>query len=461
MPPAKHFSSRRTEALLLFFVTLVAFLGFTLVEVAGLSGEADTLSAALWRAWKPPLVLTLALLSVHVALRLRRVYGEQLILPLVGLLIAVGLTVQWRLLPAPVIWQQLTRGLLPGTLSLIVFISSPRLIERIRRDWPVTVSFLGLLLLLATALFGVIDEAGARLALKVSPFPAIQTSELIKLALIIFLAWYLESEGEAASGRALTIGWLRLPPVRYFIPGLLFVALATLALVRMSDFGAVLILGLLFLVMLYAAFERRIFYTILGIGLVLIFTMATLLIAVDGVPTVIQHRFLAFLDPWSNAPLMVNGVATGVTVAEGPGYQLQQSIYAISDGGLLGTGLGLGTPQFVPLAHSDFILAAITEELGAAGTLAILACFIVLLLRILRLAIILPAPQVFERLLLVGISVHLLAQLFVMGGGTVNLLPATGVTIPFLSQGGMAMLVNLTEIGMVLALAQRIEPRQL
>jgi len=119
----------------------------------------------------------------------------------------------------------------------------------------------------------------------------------------------------------------------------------------------------------------------------------------------------------------------------------------------------MGSPQNVPLAHSDFILAAVAEELGAAGMLAVLACYAILLLRLLRLAIALPDGQFFERLLLVGIAVHLFAQVFIMGGGTFNLIPLTGITVPFLSLGGVALLVNLTEIGLALALAQRLKER--
>src|SRR5690606_37452577 len=98
-----------------------------------------------------------------------------------------------------------------------------------------------LLLLIATAFFGVADETGARLALQIGPLPAVQTSEVIKLALIIFLAWYIEQVGEEAEGRARPVGWLRLPSFKYFIPGLVFVGVAALALVLMSDFGAILI----------------------------------------------------------------------------------------------------------------------------------------------------------------------------------------------------------------------------
>src|SRR5690606_29334098 len=127
-----------------------------------------------------------------------------------------------------------------------------------------------LILLLATAFVGAPDEAGARLALRLGPLPPIQTSEVVKLALIIFLAWYIERVGEEAEGRARPVaGWLRLPDLRYFVPGLLFVAIAALALVRMSDFGAILIIGALFVGMLYAGFQPRIFLTIAAIGALL------------------------------------------------------------------------------------------------------------------------------------------------------------------------------------------------
>jgi cell division protein FtsW (lipid II flippase) len=245
--------------------------------------------------------------------------------------------------------------------------------------------------------------------------------------------------------------------VRYFIPGGLFVAMGTLALVQMSDFGAVLILGAIFIGMLYAGFETRIFATIALIGLGLALVAALVILFAWEVPTVIRFRFLAFLDPWSEAMLTINGEPVGVTVAQGPGYQIQQAIYALIAGGLTGTGLGFGSPEYIPLAHSDFIFAAILEEMGVVIGIAVLVVFVVILLRILRIAAILPKEQTFERLLLTGIGIHLFAQLFIMVGGTINLIPVTGVTIPFLSLGGMAMLINVAEIGIALALARRLE----
>jgi cell division protein FtsW (lipid II flippase) len=448
--------SRRTEALLLVAVALVALLGFAMVHARSQVARGSSPLAGLADAWAPPLALIVGLYSLHFVLAWRHVDAEQLVLPLVGLLLAIGLLLLWRLLPPWATWQQLTRGLLPGLAAIALLALFPGLVERLRSDWPVTSSVVGLVLLVATAFAGVRDEAGARLALKIGPLPAIQTSELVKLSLIVFLSWYIESEGRAAHGRVWSLGPLRLPPVRYVIPGTLFVSLAALALVKMSDLGAILILGALFAILLYVGFERRVFLTIVAIGLALSLVAGVVLARYWQLPAALQLRLAAFADPWSEEPLTIDGQPTGLTIAEGPGYQIQQAVYAIVDGGITGTGIGAGTPENVPLAHSDMIFAAVAEELGAVGALAVLACFAILLLRILRVAMLLPAGQVFERLLLVGIAAHLFAQVFVMVGGTVNLLPLTGVTIPFLSQGGVALTVNLLEIGLVLAIAQRL-----
>jgi cell division protein FtsW len=337
------------------------------------------------------------------------------------------------------------------------FILKPHLLERTRR-WAPAIIALGVLLPILTALFGEVDETGARLALKLGPLPAIQPTEIIKLSLIIFLAWYIDRQGRRVEGRARPfLGWLRLPGLHYFLPGILVVSLATLALVQMSDFGAVLILALIFIGMMFAGFETRIFLTIAIIGAGLAAVVGLLLSLTWDVPNVIRLRFLAYQDPWSQEVIVLDGQPTGMTISEGPGYQIQQSINAIVAGGLSGTGLGFGKPEYVPLAHSDFIFAAIIEELGAVTGLAVLFLFILLMLRITRVALLLPGDQVFERVLLMGICIHFFTQVFIMVGGTLNLLPLTGITIPFLSQGGMALTVNLVEIGMALSAAQRLE----
>ena len=209
--------------------------------------------------------------------------------------------------------------------------------------------------------------------------------------------------------------------------------------------------------MLYAGFETRVFATMAAIGLGLALGGRRVLAFTWHIPTVIQLRFIAFVNPWSTAELVVNGQHLGITVSQGPGYQIQQALYAIIAGGLGGTGLGFGSPEYIPLAQSDFIFAAILEEMGAVVGFAVLALFAILLFRLLRLAALLPREQTFERMLLTGIALHLFIQVFIMVGGTLNLLPITGVTIPFLSEGGMALAINLAEMGIALALARRLE----
>jgi cell division protein FtsW len=453
----QSFSDRNPEAIALLVIFLLAALGFFVVETARQIQQGNNPLPALPGALLPPLVISGAFLSVHLLLRFRNVEMEQVLLPAVCLLFTLGMVMIWRLRGAEGAWQQLLRGLVPGLFIAGALVLRPRIIERVRQ-WAIPISVAGLILPFATALFGVVDETGARLALKLGPLPPIQTSEFLKVSLVIFLAWYIEREGQAVEGRARPVlVWLRLPALRYFLPGILFVSLSTLALVMMSDFGAVLIMGFLFVGMLYAGFETRLFAAIAAIGLALALLVGLVLALAWEVPTVIRYRFLAFMDPWSTAAILENGLPTGITISQGPGYQIQQSIYAVIAGGLTGRGLGFGTPEFIPLAHSDFIFAAVVEELGAITGIAVLALFTLVMLRMLRAALVLPRGQVFERLLLIGFGIHLFTQVFVMAGGTLNLLPLTGVTIPFMSLGGIALLVNLAEVGAALALIQRLE----
>ena len=260
-------TTRFTEFFLLALVFLFALLGFALLAIGMQVKQGANPLSALPGALLPPLVIGASSAGLHVLMRKRGMQVDQLILPVSMLLFTVGLLMIWRLQGAGGAWQQLTRGYLPGMAVIAVLIIKPRLVERMRR-WAIPICLMGLLLLIVTAFLGVMDESGARLALQLGALPPIQPSEVIKLSLVIFLAWYIDREGRQAEGRARPfLGWLRLPPIHYFIPGILFVVLATLALVKMSDFGAVLILAFIFAGMLFTGFETRIFATISAIGL--------------------------------------------------------------------------------------------------------------------------------------------------------------------------------------------------
>jgi cell division protein FtsW (lipid II flippase) len=448
--------ARTTEAVLLIFVFLAGVLGFGLLAIGLQVAQGQNPLAGLPAAALPPLVIGATAFGLHILLRQRQTNAEQLILPVVALLLTIGLLMIWRLRGPAGAWQQISRGFLPGAALVAAFILKPDLLERTRR-WALPIIALGVLLPILTALFGEVDETGTRLALKLGLLPAVQPTEIIKLTLIIFLAWYIDRQGRQVEGRARPfLGWLRLPGLHNFLPGILVVSLATLALVQMSDFGAVLVLGVIFIGMVFAGFETRIFLTISIIGLCLAIVAGLVLSFAWDVPNVIRLRFLAYQDPWSKEVIVLDGQPTGMTISEGPGYQVQQSINSIVAGGLSGTGLGFGKPEYVPLAHSDFIFAAIVEEMGAVIGLAVLFLYILLMLRITRVALLLPGGQVFERMLLMGICIHFFSQVFIMVGGTLNLLPLTGITVPFLSLGGMALIVNLVEIGMALSAAQRL-----
>jgi cell division protein FtsW (lipid II flippase) len=438
-------------------IAVTGGLGFFLVSGARQVQRSQSVGLEILAGLLPLFLFSMVVIALHLLLIWRGVRVEQVLLPAVALLVALGLIMIWRLRGSEGVWQQMVRGYIPGMLVVIALVLRPRLVENIRQ-WAVPISAAGLLLTVITAFAGVQDETGSRLALKLGPLPAIQVSEILKLTLIIFLAWYIEREGEAAEGRAMVLpGGFRAPPLRYFLPGALFSGLAILALVKMSDFGAVLIMGVLFVAMLYAGFQTRTFLTVAAIGVVFAALAGVLLATTWSVPDTIRIRYEAFMNPWSSAPVLVNGQPTGVTISAGPGYQIQQSIYAMIAGGVSGSGLGFGYPQFIPLAHSDFIFAAILEEMGSAVGFAILALYGVIFLRLFRTAALLPRTQVFERLLLTGIALHFFAQVIIMIGGTTNLMPLTGVTLPFLSLGGVALLVNLVEIGLALAIVQRLE----
>ena len=446
MPKKLEFILRGFELTLLGLAAAVALLGFVLAA-AGVNFRSLPAGIAAWADILPLLLTYTGLLGLNLLLSARGLRYDQVTLPTVALLLGLGLVLNYRLLGAEGLWRQILRGFFPGWILCVVLIIWPVLVERLRR-LAAPISLVGLALPFLTALFGEVDETGVRLSLKLGSLPAIQTSELIKLALIIFLAWYIEREGRRVEGRARPIlGFLRLPPLDYFLPGALFTALGSLALVAMSDYGAVIILAFIFIGMLYAGFEPRTFVTVGLLGLAMAFVAGLLLALVWEVPDLIRYRFIAYQNPWSQETLVIDGLPTDVTVSDGPGYQLQQSIYAVIAGGLGGAGLGLGNPGFVPLAHSDFIYAALLEEMGALLGFAVLALFALLLLRMLRIAALLPEGQVFERLLLVGIVIHLFIQVYYMVAGTLNLVPVTGITIPFLSQGGTALALNMVEVG--------------
>jgi cell division protein FtsW (lipid II flippase) len=238
------------------------------------------------------------------------------------------------------------------------------------------------------------------------------------------------------------VGPLRLPPLPYLAPMVAMWAIALLIVVIQRDLGAALLFFAVFLALLYVATGR---VSLVVIGLVL-FVLGSLLMA-----TVFEHvrtRIDIWLDPFAD-PL-------------GAGYQIVQALHAFARGGLLGVGLGAGLPTVggrlpIPEVHTDFPLAALGEELGVVGIMAILGLYLVVIERGLRIGA--AAADDFRALLAVGLSLVIGIQAFIIAAGNLKVLPLTGVTLPFISYGGSSILVNAVVVGLLLALSDKgVEP---
>jgi cell division protein FtsW (lipid II flippase) len=341
------------------------------------------------------------------------------IIPLVAALCFIGVLVVSRLDLGLGIRQ--TAFMLVG---LVIVIAGQRLFLRYRRLENVTYSwvFLSLLLFVLLAFFGT-EVNGARLWFRFGSF-TVQPVEAIKLFMVFFMAAYLARNGAAlAALRPSAIG----ATLKLLWPLLLVWGMAIASLGLQRDFGmAGLFLGI-FLVMLYAA-SRRLDLVILS---ALIFVIGAWLLA-QSFPYV-GARIAIWLDPWSD-PL-------------GRGYQAEQSYFSLAAGGLFGTGYHLGHPGFIPDAATDYPFAAIAEEFGLIGGLAVLALYGALVIRGLRIAFF--AGDAFTALLAVGFAATLGIQVAIIVGGVVGLFPLTGITLPFISYGGSSIVANLLMLNLL------------
>lgn len=282
-----------------------------------------------------------------------------------------------------------------------------------------------LALLVFTGLFGTTIN-GARLWVVIAG-QTIQTTELIKLFLLLFLAGFLADRGTILASPTLRFGGRTYSSLPYLIP-LAALLLATIgALALLKDLGSIALIVLLAVSMLYVS-TGRLSYLAGGVGLLLI-TAAAGYFAFDHA----QVRIDTWLDPSSDPG--------------GAGYQTLQSTYAIQAGGGTGEGLGLGEPDTIPAAVTDYVFSAIAEELGLAGATGVVALYVLLLYTGLRAAS--EAETNYGRLLCAGISLLLAIQAAVIIAGNLRLIPTTGITLPFVSYGGSSLVVNFALIGLL------------
>ncbi|HLH23102.1 MAG TPA: FtsW/RodA/SpoVE family cell cycle protein [Chloroflexota bacterium] len=414
-------AGRWSELALLVFAVL--FLAVGVVELA-LTQNLPVAQAA----WGPCLIFALALLALHGFLAWRWARADQLLVPTSAMLSALGLVMIARLEPAlfgrQALWIALGATALIATLTLL---PSLEWLAQYKYTW----AALGCALILATFVFGVdLNGSGMRWWLGAGGV-YFQPSEVFKVLLVIFVASYLAEKRELITLAGPRLGPWQLPALPYLVPLLIMVLLALGLVVAHTELGAALLYFGLFLALLYVATGQARF-VVTGLAAFAVGSLAAYRLFGH-----VRDRVAIWLDPWADA--------------QGRGYQVVQALIALGAGGVLGSGLGYGYPEYIPAVYTDFIIAAIGEELGLLGTLGLVMLYLLLVYRGYRIA--LRAPDAYLQLLATGLSTVLALQALVILGGTTRLLPLTGIPLPFVSYGGSALLANFVLLGLLLRIS--------
>lgn len=417
---------KATMPMVLALLTIA--LGFAIL-LLGQEGEAVS----------PPFVYGGAyagmMLGVYLIVRLWLPYADALLIPIVTMLTGIGLIMIYRLT-----FTGTSSGSLATTQVVWVVVGCTVLLLTIFmfRNYQILLSYKYLLACAAFALIGLTFTPlgktinGARLWVEVGPIQ-FQPSEFARIALIIFFAGYLAEKREVMAATSGGFLGIPLPPLKHFGPVALVWAASLALLVFEKDLGSSLLFFAVPLLMLYVA-TGRLAYVLIG----------SLLFAGGSVAgyfmfSHVQVRVSAWLDPW--------------TQADGGGYQILQSIFAISEGGVTGTGLGNGLAGRIPEVETDFIFSSIASELGLLGATALLMAFLVFVYRGLKIA--LYAPDDGSKLLAGGLTLMFALQTFVIVGGVTKLIPLTGITLPFVSYGGSSVVGNFILTGLLLVISNR------
>ena len=394
-----------------------------------------------WFIFALPVIATIIF---HVVLRFQASDADPIILPIGFLLNSLGIVMIYRLdLAKSISDPDRTIGERQVVWTAIAVLLAAFVLWLVRshlsfRKYLYSAMALGVVLLVLP-LLPVIGSttSGAHLSVNLGPI-SFQPGELAKIALTIFFAGYLTSRRESLALVGRKVLGIRIPPARELGP-IVFIWLASLGvLVLQRDLGTSLLYFGLFLVLLYVA-TARVFYVLVG----LVMFIAGALIA-SRLMSYVGDRVSAWLDPLSQSNYE----------AVGGSYQLVQSMFGLAHGGLFGTGLGGGLPSIVPLAESDFIISAIGEELGLVGLFGLLALYMVLGSRAIRIANI--HSDDFSKLLSVGLGFVVALQCFIVIGGVLRVVPLTGLTTPLLAAGGSSLVANWMIIALLLRLSDTL-----
>ncbi len=415
---------RGTELALLVFAIAIATAAYVSVDL-GAVGEVPPNVVAYMSG-----LLVLAGIA-HIVIRRWAPYADPTILPIVVTLNGLGLAMIHRLdlandtTTAATQLSWMVVGIV-GFVAVIIAVRDHRILSR----FTYTAGLTGIVLLLLPMLPLIGHEVrGARIWIQIGGM-TFQPGEAAKIVLIVAFAGYLVRTKDALALAGRRVLGVDLPRARDLGPILVVWLIALCILALQNDLGPSLLLFGIFVLMIYVATER-ISWIVLGILLAMIGGFAAY--SVFGH---VRVRFQAWLDPFSDTDRF---------------GQIVQSLYGLAYGGMTGTGLGRGRPDLVPFAESDFIAAALGEELGLTGLMAIILLYAILVSRGLRAALVLRDP--FGKLLGMGLAAVLLLQVFIVIGGVTRLIPLTGLTTPFLSLGGSSLVMNWVLVGLLVRLS--------
>jgi cell division protein FtsW (lipid II flippase) len=431
---------RRTELLMLIFVVGVVVLAYANVGL-GLNGKVPA------GVFEYGIAFAVLVGAAHLAVRWLAPYADPLLLPLAALLNGLGIVMIYRLQESgrngnagvqistlstsstvlQVMWSALG---LAAFVAVLAFIRQPRTLQR----YTYTLGAVGLVLVALPALLPAsiseVPGTTAKIQISLGGF-SVQPEEFAKLALAVFFAGYLVAKRDVLALAGRRIFGIDLPRARDLGPVLIAWGVSLAVLVFESDIGTSALFFGLFVVMMYIATQRS-SWLIIGF---LLFVFGSIVTA--ELFSHVRERFVVWLDPFK--------------YAAGVGYQTVQGLYGLGYGGVLGRGLGQGLPGTTPLVQSDFIITAFGEELGLTGVMALLLIYGLIVQRGLSAAIAVRDP--FSKLLAGGLAFVIALQVFVIVGGVTRLIPLTGITTPFLSQGGSSLIASWMGIALLMRIS--------
>jgi cell division protein FtsW (lipid II flippase) len=383
-------------------------------------------------------------IAAHLVIRHSLPNADPYLFPIAAVLASVGIVMVYRI--DPVLARQQAQWMVVGLVlfALTIFTLRRRGVA-VLESYRYTIAAVGIAMTVLPRLPGIGRQVnGAYLAIHVAGI-SFQPAELAKVAIVIFLASYLRDNRQLLVTAGRRVLGLTIPPMKQFGPMLIVWGAAMGVLLLTRELGTSLMFYGAFLALLYVATGR---FSFPLVGLVL-FAVGAVFVA--GHVSHVHARVLAWEHPFDKALYERRA---------GGSYQLAQSLFAQSDGGLLGTGFDqslLRLPHqgaaILPVPESDTIYAVIVNELGLAGAAGLLLVYLLFVARGLKTAAL--ARDSFSKLLAVGLSFVVAMQVFVIVGGVTRVIPLTGVTMPFVAYGGSSVVMNFVLLALLLVVSER------